>query len=67
MSWQSAVICGVVLNRAGSGAVQVFSKTTIYSGFGKTKTGAFKLSPYILKTFGNQFTSAVGRQFIWFC
>lgn len=44
MSWQSAVICGVVLDRAGYVAVQVvvFSTTTIHSGFEQTKTGAME-------------------------
>lgn len=43
MPWQSIVICGVVLDTAGSVAVQVvFSKTTIHSGFEKTKNGALE-------------------------
>lgn len=45
MSWQSAVICGVVLDREGSVAAQVvffFSTTTIHSGFEQTKTGALE-------------------------
>lgn len=43
---RSTVNCGVVLDRAGSVAVQVgfFSRTTIHSGVGQTKTGAMACS-----------------------
>jgi len=43
VSWQSAVICGVVVERAGYvGALVVFIYAILHRGFKETKTGAMK-------------------------